>query len=113
MRALDLFLAHPHIARIEGQIVAGGPGTKDDHAATFHHKAGHREGLFARMLEYDIDVALAGDVPDRLAEAARLLDPGVVFGRADFRHHAPALEVFAVDHAFGAKVEHILFLRLI
>jgi hypothetical protein len=32
------------------------------------------------MLEHDVDVALAGDVPDRLAEAARFLDPGIVFG---------------------------------
>src|SRR5579871_51353 len=58
------------------------------------------------MLEYHVDiVALAGDIPDRFAELAGFLEPAVVFGRADFRHLAPAVELFAVDHAFGAKRE--------
>jgi hypothetical protein len=70
----------------------------------FTTKAGDREGLLARMLEHDVDVvALAGDVPDRLAELARFLCPGVVFGRADLGHLAPAVEVLAVDDALGAE----------
>src|SRR4051812_39084645 len=62
------------------------------------------------MLEHDVDVALAGDVPDRLAELARLFDPLVVFGRVDRGHLAPALEVLAVDLAIGAEVHHVVAL---
>src|SRR5215813_8968015 len=56
------------------------------------------------MLEYAIDIhALAGDFPNRLAESAHLLGPGVVFGRADGRHLSPAFELVAIDDAFGAE----------
>src|SRR3954447_17332767 len=65
------------------------------------------------MLEHDVDVTLASDLPDRLAELARLFRPRGVLGRADLRHLAPALEFAAVDDALGAEVEHILGLRLI
>src|SRR5258708_4295868 len=65
------------------------------------------------MLEYRIDVLLAGDIPDRLAEFARLPDPAVVFRRADLRHLAPAVEVLAIDDALGAESEHVLPLALV
>src|SRR5262249_32678558 len=56
------------------------------------------------MLEYAIDVhALAGNLPDRLAEGAHLLGPGVILWRADRRHLAPAFELVAIDDAFGAE----------
>ena len=72
--ALDALLAHPHEAGIEGEVVAGGAGAEHHHAAALHDEAGDREGLLARMLEDEIDVvALAGDLPDRLAELAHLL----------------------------------------
>ena len=53
------------------------------------------------MFEHHVDVhALAGDVPDRLAEFARLFQPLIVFGRIDRGHLAPAIEILAVDHTF-------------
>ena len=56
MRALDALLAHPHEARVEGEVVAGGAGAEHDHAAALHDEAGDREGLLAGMLEHDVDV---------------------------------------------------------
>src|SRR5580692_10238018 len=113
MRALDAFLPHPDVTGVEGDVVAGGAGAEHHHAAAFDHQAGHRERGFAGMFEHDIDVALAGDVPDRLAEAPRLFHPGVVFGSADLGHRAPAFEIVAVDDTLGAEIHDILDLRLI
>src|SRR5690349_10535461 len=96
VRSLNALLPHPHIARVEGNVVARGAGAKHHHAAALDHQTGDREGRFAWMLEHDVDVALAGDVPDRLAEAPRLFHPGIVFGSADPRHRAPAFELAAV-----------------
>src|SRR3954462_12659553 len=33
VRALDALLPHPHIARIEGEVITGGAGAEDHHAA--------------------------------------------------------------------------------
>src|ERR1700692_78581 len=99
MRALDALLPHPDIAGVEGDVVARGAGAKHHHAAALDDQTGDRKRRFARMLEHDVDVFLAGDVPDRLAEAARLLDPGIVFRSADLGHLAPALDLTAVDDA--------------
>ena len=71
MRPLDALLAHPDESGVERQIEAGRAGAKHHHAATLDHKARDRKRLLAWMLEYDVDVLLAGDVPDRLAEFAR------------------------------------------
>src|ERR1700730_18394815 len=71
MRALHALLAHPDIARVESDVVARGAGAEHDHAAALDDEARHRERRLAGMLEHDVDVALAGDVPDRLAEAPR------------------------------------------
>src|SRR5829696_4498401 len=65
------------------------------------------------MLEDDVDVLLAGDVPDRLAELARLLGPLVVLRRVDLRQLAPAVEVLAVDGAAGAELHDVVALRLV
>src|SRR5882672_11818207 len=65
------------------------------------------------MLEHDVDVALAGDLPDRLAELARLLDPGVVFRRVHGGHLAPAGEILANDDALGTELHHIVALGLV
>src|SRR5262249_17513215 len=113
MRSLDALLSHPHIACIERKIVACRSCTEDNHAAALDDKARHRKRLFARMLEYDIDIALSGNLPDRLAEAARFFRPRAEFRRVYRRHLSPALVFLAVDHAFGAKVENVLDLRLI
>ena len=62
VRALDTFLPHPDIARVEGKIVAGGAGAEHDHAAALDHHGRDREGRLAWMLEDEVDiVALAGD----------------------------------------------------
>src|SRR5665213_4393550 len=105
MRALDALLPHPDITRIKGDVEAGGAGAEHDHAATLDHHRRHRESLLARMLEHDVNIALAGDVPDRLAEAARFLAPIVIFGGIHLRELAPALEFLSVDRAFGAEIE--------
>src|SRR3569832_276111 len=65
------------------------------------------------MLEHDVDILLASDVPDGLSELARFLEPRVVLGRADLWHLAPTVEVFAVDDALGAEVAHVLRLALV
>src|SRR6476659_10932137 len=65
------------------------------------------------MREHDVDVALAGNLPDRLAELARLLDPAIVFRRADLRHLSPAGKLLAIDHTLGAQLSHIIALAFI
>src|SRR6185437_725216 len=99
VRALNALLAHPDIARVEGDVVAGGAGAEDDHAAALHDEAGDGEGLLARMLEDEIDVvALAGDIPDRLAELAALLHVlRIGRGVVDVGELTPAIELLAVD----------------
>ena len=37
--ALDALLTHPHEARVHGEVVAGGAGAEDDHAAALHDVA--------------------------------------------------------------------------
>src|SRR5689334_18924151 len=104
VRALNALLAHPDIARIEGDVVAGGAGAEDDHAAALHDETRYRESGFAWVFEHHVDiVALAGDVPDRLAEFARFFGPSVIFRRTHFGHRAPAIEILAIDDAFGAE----------
>ena len=57
------------------------------------------------MLENEIDVVtLTADLPDRFAEVADLLEPGVVFRRPDLGQFAPALELAPVDDTFGAEL---------
>src|SRR6266404_2982655 len=113
MRALYALLPHPHIARVEGDVVARGAGAEHHHATALHDQTGDWERRLAGMLEHDIDVPLAGDVPDRLAELARLLDPGIVVRRADLRHLAPTGKLLAVDRALGAQLHHVVALAFI
>ncbi len=113
VRALDALLPHPHIAGVESDVVAGGAGAEHHHAAALHHQARYRERRLAGMLEHDVYVALAGDVPDRLAELAGFLGPLGIFRRIHRGHLAPALEILAVDHALGAEAEHVVALALV
>src|SRR5262245_9120667 len=113
MRALNAFLTHPYIARIECEIVTGGPRTEDHHTAALDDEAGYRKRLLTRMFEDDVDSALARDVPDRLAETARFLCPVIELWRVHRGHLAPAFELFAIDHALGAKIENVFDLRFI
>src|SRR3546814_19943904 len=52
--ALDALLAHPHEARVEGDVVAGGAGAEHHNAAAIHHEAAHREGLIARLIAHEV-----------------------------------------------------------
>src|SRR6185369_9962123 len=115
MAALNALLAHPNEARIHGEVVAGGTGAEDDHAAALHHEAGNRESRLAGMLEDEIDViALAGDTPDRLAEFAALFHIGVIaLDIVDIGELAPAVEIIAVDDALGAQRHDEIALALI
>ena len=113
MRALDALLPHPDETRVEGQVEAGCAGAENHHAAALDHEARGREGRLAGMLEHRVDVLLAGDVPDRLAELARLRHVGAVFGRVDLGQLAPAVEVLAVDDALGAERHHVVALALV
>jgi hypothetical protein len=71
MRALDALLVHPDIARVEGQLNPVVPAQITTMPPRLQTKAGDREGRLAGMLEHHVDIiALAGDVPDRLAELA-------------------------------------------
>ena len=59
------------------------------------------------MFEHAVDVvAFACRFPDRRTEFARRLEPFAVFRRADLGHLAPAVELLAVDDAFGAELPH-------
>lgn len=102
VRTLHALLAHPQEAGIHGQVEAGGAGTDDDHAAAFHHEDRDREGAFAGMLEHDVDILLAGDLPDRLSELAALAHIVAEFRAVHLRQLSPAIEVLAVEHALGA-----------
>src|SRR5262249_16992113 len=66
MRALPPLLSHPDIASVEGDVVAGSAGAEDDHPASLDDQARYRKRLLTGMLEHDIGVTLAGDIPDRL-----------------------------------------------
>ena len=113
MRALNALLPHPDIARVKGQVEAGCAGAKHHHAAALDHKAGDRKGLLARVLKHRIHILFAGNIPDCLAEFARLFRPFIIFGRVDSGHLAPAFEILAVDHAFRAQREHIITLGFV
>src|SRR5262249_40923451 len=113
VRALNTLLAHPDVARIECEIVAGSAGAEYDHAAALHDETGHRKRLFARMLEHNVDIPLACDVPDPLAEAARFLRPVIELRRIHRWHLAPALEILAIDDTLGAKIEDVFDLRVV
>ena len=66
------------------------------------------------MLEHHVDAdTLAGDLPDRLAELARLLEPGVVFRRVHLGQLTPAIELLAVDDTLGPLIQNELPLALV
>ena len=105
MAALEALLAHPKVAGVDRELVAGGAGADHHHAAALHHQHRDWKRRRARMLEHEVDVvALAGDFPDCGAELARLLEPGVVLGAPDLGQLAPAVELGAVDDAACAEL---------
>src|SRR3954452_5952802 len=65
------------------------------------------------MFEHGVDILLAGNIPDRLAELTRFLGPLRIFRRVDGRHLAPALEILAVDDAARAERHDVIALRLV
>ena len=80
MRALDALLPHPDEARIEGDVEPTRAGAEHHHAAALDDEARGREGRLPGMLEHEVDVLLAGEFPDRLAELARLRHVGQYSG---------------------------------
>ena len=59
------------------------------------------------MLKNAIDVdAFACRFPDCRAKLAHLFEPRIVFRRVDLWQLTPAIELFAVDDALGAKLLH-------
>ena len=114
VRPLQALLVHPHVADVEGAVEAGGARADHHHAALLADEDRHREGRFARVFEDDVDVlALAGDVPDGLAELADLVEPLLVFLGPDLRQLAPAVEVLSVQHALGPEPHDELALVLV
>ena len=86
MRTLHTLLMHPKVARIHCQVIARGARADDDHAATLDDIDRHGEGCLARVLKHAVDVdALTSDVPNRLAELAHFLHPGVELRRVYLR----------------------------
>ena len=110
MAAFDTLLAHPYVARIEGEIVAGGACAEDNHAAPLRHHARDREGRFTWVFEHHINViALAGDVSDRAAKAPRALHVSVEALRViHIGQGAPTIKVPAVNNANCAHAFHIV-----
>ena len=107
VRPLQTLLVHPHIAHVEGAVETAGAGTNHHHTALFAHQSGYRKCRLAGVFKHHIDVdAFAGDIPDRLAELARLGEPDRVFRAANRRQLPPAFEIVAVDHTFGAQTHH-------
>ena len=114
VRPLHAFLVHPQIARIHRQVIARGAGTDHHHAALFADKNRGRKGCLAGVFKHHVDIhALAGDVPDRLAELAHLAEPFLILWRVHNRHLAPAIEILAVQNTFGAQTHHEIALVLV
>jgi hypothetical protein len=89
---------HPQVAGIEGELKPVVPAQITTMPPRFTTRHRDREGRLARMLEHHVDVvALAGDVPDRLAELAGLFSQSLYSG-------VPT---------FGIWPQHLKFLRLI
>src|SRR5215207_7197464 len=107
VRSLHPLLMHPQITGVHGEIEARSAGTYHDHATAPHHEHRHGKGLLAWMLENDIDVvALAGEIPDVLAELAHIFLPCGIFLSADLGHGTPATKLTAIDHSPGAELHY-------
>src|SRR5690606_25746328 len=111
MRALNALLAHPDEACIESEVEARGTRTEHHHAAALCDHAGNGESGFARMFKHDVRInALAGDIPDCLAEFPRFFHEVVELCRVHLRKLAPAIELLAVDDALRAhRHDEIMF----
>src|SRR5208282_2238303 len=93
MRALNALLTHPDVTGVESQVETGRARTEHHHAAALADQRRDGESGFTGMFEDDIDVLLAGNIPDRLAELAGFLGPLGIFRRIDLRQLTPAFEV--------------------
>ena len=112
MAALDALLAHPQEAGVHGQVEARGAGADGHHAAALDQEHRDRERRLAGVFEHQVDVAIAGDLPDGLTELARLLHVVAELGPVDLGQLAPAVEVVAVQDVLGAHRQHELALVL-
>ena len=68
VRAEDLLLAHPQVADVEVEVVAGGGAADHDLAERLHDQHRGREGRLADVLEDDVG-GVAEDLLDPLGEA--------------------------------------------
>src|SRR3954451_236476 len=109
VRADDPLLAHPQVADVEVERVAGRRAADDDGAERLDGEHRGREGGPPDMLEDD--VGLAAELLDhRLAEAPRLLEARLLLlGRLVAAAHHPR-ELVAVDVVARAQRPHELAL---
>src|SRR5439155_1272972 len=76
VRALVALLEVPEVANVHHGVVAAGAGADDHHATTVADEDRRGDGVLARMVEDDAGARpLAQDVPDRLAERLRAVEP--------------------------------------
>ena len=103
--SLNPLLMHPYVTSVHCQIVTGRSSANNHNAAFFNDKCRDGKCRLTRMLEHHVNIdAFAGNVPYRLAKFAHLAKPCLVFRRVDFGQLPPAIEISAVDNAFGAKI---------
>ena len=99
----DLLLAHPQVAHVEVQRVAGRGAADDDLAEGLDHEDRGGKSRFSHMLEDDVG-GVAEDLLDSLGEAARDLEALLLlFGRLFAGAHHPR-ELVAVDVADGSEL---------
>ena len=84
VRADDLLLAHPQVADVEVERVAGGGAADHDLAERLHDEDRGREGRLADVLEDDVG-RVAEDLLDPLGEAAGVLEALLLLRRASRR----------------------------
>src|SRR4051794_29222893 len=102
VRADDALLAHPQVADVEVERVAGRGAADDDGPERLDHQHGGGEGRTADMLEDDVRLA-AELVGDLLAEAPGLLEARLLLlGRLVAAAHHPR-ELVAVDVVAGSQ----------
>src|SRR6266853_4044135 len=115
MAALEALLSHPVVAQVQGDVVAGGAGADDDHAAGGADEFRRGQRRLARMLEDDAWACLLAErVPDGLAEGAGALGPVAIgLGVLGVGHGSPVVELRAIDDAGGAVLHAELTLGLV
>src|SRR4051812_43595174 len=109
VRPDDLLLAHPQVAHVEVQLVAGRAGADHDLAERLDREHRGGEGRLADVLEDDVG-RVAEDLLDALGERARDLEALLLLvGRLAALAHHPG-ELVAVDVVHRPQLLHQLAL---